>query len=111
MSDSKRPLIELVSKGVDAFATPANLRYGKAIHKRGGVEFIENHAYKVTAWVGGLDGDTASGGGQRRRTRLSSTKAGLSWHCAGNPKNHDIFCKHCVALALAVRARAGRAGS
>jgi|GEM_PF-3365022 len=25
----------------------------------------------------------------------------LKWHCAGSPKNHQIFCKHCVALALA----------
>ena len=110
MSDPKRTLVELVSKGFEDIATPANLRYGRAIHERGGVEFIENDTYKITAWVGGLDGDTASGGGQRRRTRLSSTKAGLSWHCAGNPRDHDIFCKHCVALALAIRSR-GRAGS
>jgi hypothetical protein len=103
MSDSKRPLVELLSGGVDGLATPANVRYGTAIHQRGGVEFVEVGAYRATAWVGGLDGDVRSGGGQRRRTRISSSKAGLRWHCTGNPKDHDIFCKHCVALALAVR--------
>ena len=90
--------IEIVEK----LATPANLRYGKAIHKRGGVELIENTPDKVEAWVGGLDGSVAAGGSQRRRTQLFSTEQGLQWHCAGNPKNHQIFCKHCVALALAL---------
>jgi hypothetical protein len=27
---------------------------------------------------------------------------GVTWNCKGNPKNHQIFCKHCVALALFV---------
>jgi hypothetical protein len=102
MSQSKPLLRALIAEGIDDLATPANLRYGTAIHERGGVDFIETGPYRVTAWVGGLDGDTAAGGGQRRKTRISSTKAGLSWHCAGNPRAHDIFCKHCVALALAV---------
>jgi len=57
----------------------------------------------LVAWVGGLEGSVAEGGSQRRRTRLSATAAGLKWHCAGNPKNHQIFCKHCVALALAIK--------
>jgi uncharacterized Zn finger protein len=105
VSASKRPLLELLPAGLADLATPANLRYGTAIFERGAVEFLETSAYRVTAWVGGLDGDVASGGGQRRRTRLSSTQRGLHWHCAGNPKDHDIFCKHCVALALAARER------
>jgi uncharacterized Zn finger protein len=103
MSQSKPQLKgALIAEGIENLATPANLRYGTAIYERGGVDVIETGPYRVSAWVGGLDGDTAAGGGQRRRTRISSTKAGLSWHCAGNPKDHDIFCKHCVALALAV---------
>jgi uncharacterized Zn finger protein len=81
-------------------ATPANFRYGQAIYKRGGVEFIEDTNSKVEGWVSGLDGSVAEGGGQRRRTQLFVTHKGLAWHCAGNPKNHQIFCKHCVALAL-----------
>jgi hypothetical protein len=54
----------------------------------------------VEAWVGGLDGSVAEGGSQRRRTQLHTTSKGLAWHCAGNSKNHQIFCKHCVALAI-----------
>lgn len=105
MTTVKPHLIDLVSEDLARLATPANVRYGTAIYERGGVELIEQGPYRVTAWVGGLGGGVASGGGQRRRTRLSSTKRGLSWHCAGNPKKHDIFCKHCVALALALRAQ------
>jgi hypothetical protein len=48
----------------------------------------------------------AEGGGQRRRTTLTSTADGLHWHCTGNPKQHQIFCKHCVALALALQSAA-----
>ena len=94
---------DLLSTGlVRELATPSNLRYGEAIFRRGGVEIIEYAASKIEAWVGGLDGSVAEGGGQRRRTQLFSEPEGLAWHCAGNPKDHDIFCKHCVALALAV---------
>ncbi len=86
-------------------ALPSNLRYGTAIFERGGVEFISVAAAEVAAWVGGLKGSVAEGGSQRRRTRLFITPDGLGWHCAGNPKKHQIFCKHCVALALAILAR------
>jgi uncharacterized Zn finger protein len=86
-------------------ALPSNFRYGEAIYQRGGVELIETSATQAEAWVGGLDGTVAEGAGSRRRTRLTTTPEGLSWHCAGNPKNHQIFCKHCVALALAVLAQ------
>jgi uncharacterized Zn finger protein len=89
-------------QAIHELALPSNLRYGTAIYKRGAVEFIENTPDKVEAWVGGLDGTVAEGGGSRRRTQLMSTEEGLKWHCAGNPKDHQIFCKHCVALALAI---------
>lgn len=85
---------------IESLALPANLRYGQAIYKRGAVEFISSKSTEVEAWVGGLDGTVTEGGGQRRKTQLFSTPKGLQWHCAGNPKNHDIFCKHCVALGL-----------
>ena len=94
---------DLVDREVaEELSTPANFRYGSAIYQRGGVEIIESTDEKVEAWVGGLDGNSAEGGGQRRRTQLFATKEGLKWHCAGNPKTYDIFCKHCVALALQV---------
>lgn len=102
MSAPKK-LVDLINEEViEHLALPSNLRYGKAIHSRGGVEIISKEDTSVEAWVGGLDGNSLEGGGQRRRTKLSSTAKGLSWHCAGNPKNHDIFCKHCVALAMAI---------
>ncbi len=87
---------------LEQLALPSNLGYGQAIYRRGGVEIIEQTPQYVEAWAGGLDGTVAEGGGQRRRVKLSSTPKGLAWHCAGNPKDHDIFCKHCVALALLI---------
>lgn len=99
----QKSVSELLNLGVmQQLALPSNLRYGAAIYERGAVEFIENTSAKVEAWVGGLHGGVAEGGGSRRRTRLFSTEEGFAWHCAGNPKNHQIFCKHCVALALAI---------
>jgi uncharacterized Zn finger protein len=87
---------------IHRLAMPSNVRYGTAIYERGAVELIASTPTSVEAWVGGLDGTVAEGGGSRRRTRLTSTLDGLVWHCAGNPKQHQIFCKHCVALALTV---------
>lgn len=93
----------LKDQSLEKLALPSNIRYGKAIYKRGGVEIIERSDTKVEAWIGGLEGSSAEGGGQRRRVHFTATAKGLKWHCAGNPKNHQIFCKHCVALALAIR--------
>lgn len=90
---------------IQGLARPSNFRYGHAIHRRGGVELITSNQTEVEAWVGGLDGTVAEGGGQRRRTRLSLSRGRLRWHCAGNPANHQVFCKHCVALGLSVIAR------
>jgi hypothetical protein len=96
-----RSVLELISKEImEQLALPSNLRYGKAIFERGGIEIIELTPQKAEGWIGGLSGSSAEGGGQRRRTQLIATPEGLEWHCAGNPKNHQIFCKHCVALAL-----------
>ena len=102
MSSKKKSITDLLSlQAIDQMALPSNLRYGRAIYERGGVEFIEVLPSKVEGWVGGLNGSVVEGGSQRRRTQLYVTPTGLGWHCAGNPKNHQIFCKHCVALALA----------
>jgi hypothetical protein len=95
----------LSSDVITTLALPANVRYGTAIYRRGAIAFITLTPASVDAWVGGLDGKVAEGGGSRRRTQLLSTPDGLTWHCSGNPKRHQIFCKHCVALALAVIAQ------
>lgn len=103
MSTQSQTIMELLSlETVQKLAMPANFRYGQAIFTRRGVQFIKHEDKAVEGWVGGLDGGMAEGGGQRRRTALTASEKGLSWHCAGNPKNHQVFCKHCVALALAI---------
>jgi uncharacterized Zn finger protein len=106
MTESEQ-LVDLLGPGeIERLALPSNIRYGTAIFDRGGVEFIAREATFVEAWVGGLSGTVSEGAGQRRRTILTLDAEGLTWQCAGNPKNHQIFCKHCVALALAVQEEA-----
>lgn len=102
----KSPTVKtLVSKAfIEANALPSNITYGKAIHGRKAVKIIEATAARVEAWVGGLDGKVIEGGGSKRRVEFTASKAGLRWHCTGNPKDHQVFCKHCVALALALLA-------
>jgi uncharacterized Zn finger protein len=87
---------------IEEMALPSNLRYGSAIYERGAVKIIEQSEARAEAWVGGLEGTVREGAGSRRRTELKIDSGTLRWHCTGNPKNHQIFCKHCVALALAV---------
>jgi hypothetical protein len=87
---------------IQELARPSDIRYGQAIHDRGGVAFIESSPNRIEAWVGGLDGSVVEGGSQRRRTRLFVTDKGLQWHCAESAKKQQIFCKHCVALALTI---------
>lgn len=101
MTRSKKSVGSLLSEAlIRGLALPSNLRYGTAIFERRGVELIADTPAEVAAWVGGLKGSVAEGGSQRRRTRLFVTQDGLGWHCTGNPKKHQVFCKHCVALAL-----------
>lgn len=97
MNKSVKQLLKDTS--VEKLAIPSNIEYGKEIFKRGGVEIILNTNVEVEAWVGGLSGNSKSGGGTRRHVWFYSKQSQFSWHCSGNPKDHDIFCKHCVALA------------
>ncbi len=83
----------------EKLAIPSNIAYGTKIFERKGVEIISTTENEIEAWVGGLSGDSKSGGGARRHVWFYSKHSELSWHCSGNPKDHDIFCKHCVALA------------
>jgi uncharacterized Zn finger protein len=92
----------LLAHDLHAMALPSNFRYGSATCHRGAVEFLDIQPNRVEAWAGGLDGSMVEGGGTRRRVELTLAPEGLKWHCTGNPKNHQIFCKHCVAVALAV---------
>jgi len=87
-------------EAIKKLSIPSNFKYGEAIYNRSAVEYIDFQPTKVEAWVGGLSGHSADGGGQRRRVELKLSDERLEWHCTGNPKKHDIFCKHCVALAL-----------
>jgi uncharacterized Zn finger protein len=103
MASQQKSVASLLSPAIiQELSLPSNFRYGAAIYERGAVEFIKDTAGEVEAWTGGLNGSVAEGGGSRRRTQLFASLEGLKWHCTGNPKKHQIFCKHCVALALAI---------
>ena len=90
----------LESVDIEALTVPSHINYGKAISNRQAVEIISEDNDTIEAWAGGLTGKVVEGGGTRRRVRLWLDKDDLNWHCTGNPKNHDTFCKHCVAVAL-----------
>ncbi len=79
------------------------MQYGNAIYKRGGVSLIQESATEIELWAGGLTGDSAEGGGSKRHVRFWLENEKLGWRCTGNPKDHEIFCKHCVAAALFVK--------
>jgi hypothetical protein len=81
-------------------ALPSNIVYGTSIFERGAVKTIKSKSDCVEVWAGGLDGSLKQGTGSRRPVRFWLDEGKLLWHCTGNPKNHDIFCKLCVAVAL-----------
>ena len=87
---------------IQSLAIPSNYKYGNAIYNSDAVEVISSDETSVEAWVGGLTGSMVDGGGTRRKVTFTLSKGVLTWHCTGNPKKHQIFCKHCVALALAI---------
>lgn len=90
----------LTNLSLSTMALPANIKYGKAIFKRGGVALIRKSESEIEIWAGGLPGNSSEGGGSKRRVHFWIEKDQLSWRCTGNPKDHEIFCKHCVAAAL-----------
>jgi len=93
----------LAKTDLSVLAIPSNIVYGRPIFERGAVEIIDTSDNRIEAWSGGLDGTLKQGAGRRRRVQLWLDGDDLCWHCTGNPKNHDIFCKHCVAVALFVQ--------
>lgn len=90
----------LKNTNLGTLAIPSNIEYGTPIFERSAVQIIHQDTNIVEAWAGGLDGTLKQGAGSRRRVKLWLDRGELRWHCTGNPKNHDIFCKHCVAVAL-----------
>jgi hypothetical protein len=101
-ASSKKVQDYITSDLIKELALPSNFGYGEAIYKRGGVEIIDFNDEIIEGWAGGLDGTVKQGAGQRRKVTFTLGPDGLKWNCTGNPKNHQIFCKHCVALALAI---------
>ncbi|HSX43970.1 MAG TPA: hypothetical protein VLE69_01560 [Candidatus Saccharimonadales bacterium] len=88
---------------IEQLALPSNLAYGTEIFNRGAVELIQQKANIIEGWAGGLSGTVREGGGSRRRVTFTVENKSLRWNCTGNPKNHQIFCKHCVAIALTIK--------
>ena len=96
-------LTEAIAKvEIENLALPSNIAYGAEIARRGAVEIISISDSEVEAWAGGLTGTVKEGGGSRRHVWLTLKNGEITHHCSGNPKHHDIFCKHCVPVALVV---------
>ena len=81
-------------EGIRSLAAPSNIRLGREIAENGVVELVEFSPLAVVARV-------RPAGGQRRTVELRSTEAGLACKCTCSSRG--LFCKHCVAAALAVR--------
>ena len=93
----------LNSLNLSTIASPSNFRYGTEIFKRNGVSIIKKGENEFDVWVGGLTGNSVEGGGSKRHVHFWMDNNKLRWRCTGNPKNHEIFCKHCVAAALCLK--------
>lgn len=83
---------------VKARARPADFRLGREIAAHGEVEILEREPDRILAKAGRKDHKI-----QRRQVELRATTAGLTWRCTCTTKR-DLFCKHCVAVALTVMA-------
>lgn len=92
------PIADLVDDAaLERLATPANLRLGREIAAAGDVTLIDAEPLAIRARVGGTPAS-----GLRRTVTLRSTEAGLGWSCTCT-RHADLFCKHCVAAAIAAR--------
>jgi len=92
----------LITMDLVTTALPSHQTYGTAIYERRGVDIVQQTSDSIEGWAGGLDGTIREGAGQRRRVTFTLDEGSLHWHCSGNPKRREIFCKHCVAVALAL---------
>lgn len=90
------PGINLIEPAaLEALATPSNLRLGRQIVAEGGVEMISADRSHVRAYVGKVPSAV-----QKRTVDLFRGEDGLKWSCTCT-RRRDLFCKHCVAAALA----------
>ena len=104
MSEQHRIVDYITQDALEELSLPSNLNYGNAIFLSDGVQFIERGDLRCEAWVGGKLTELSSGSTQRRRTTLFiDVDERLAWRCTCNSKNRQIFCKHCVALSLALQ--------
>lgn len=78
---------------ITRLATPSNIRLGEGIFRSGGVDILSLDDNKATAIVSG---------GQTRRTEIVGTEDMIRWKCSCLGKRTTVFCKHCVALAMAI---------
>jgi uncharacterized Zn finger protein len=86
----------LVPDALARLAKPANLRLGRAIVEEGGVELVRVEPARITARVGGTPAAP-----QRRTVELKAAFGKLDWSCACTGRR-DLFCKHCIAAAMAL---------
>jgi uncharacterized Zn finger protein len=86
----------VASERLSELATPANMRLGRAVLSEGGVTIVARGAARIDAKVGG----TTSADG-RRTVVLAIDDGRLTWSCTCT-RRPELFCKHCVAAALAV---------
>ncbi len=104
MSEQYRIADFITQEALEALSLPSNLNYGNEIFLGGGVQFIEQGELRSEAWVGGKLSGLSSTSTQRRRTILFiDAHERLAWRCTCNSKDRQIFCKHCVALSLALQ--------
>ncbi len=75
---------------IERLAIPSNIRLGRELAARGAVEFLEFGPLAVKAKVRI---------NQTRTVELRSQKGKLAWRCTCS-SHADVFCKHCVAVAL-----------
>ncbi len=79
---------------LESLATPSNLRLGRQIVAEGGVECLSTGPRHVKARVGKVPSATQA------RTVELVVEGELTWSCTCT-RRRDLFCKHCVATAIA----------
>lgn len=85
----------IASDQIERLATPSNLRLGRQIVAEGGVERLPAEPRHVKARVGKVPSAE-----QARTVELFVDDGELKWSCTCT-RRRDLFCKHCVAAALA----------
>jgi uncharacterized Zn finger protein len=81
---------------IEKLAIPSNIRLGRELAAQGAVEFLEFGPLVVKAKVRI---------NQTRTVELRSVRGKLAWKCTCRSRA-DMFCKHCVAVALVTRGEA-----